>query len=149
MKPKQDLHPQMQTQNQGKEVSDALTYEVIGAAQKVHRTLGPGFTESTYQAALEKELTIRGIPFEAQQDFQVFYEGQLCSAYRPDLVIDNRIVLELKAVAALAKEHRCQTLSYLRASNLPVALLINFGSASLEVRRLLNNKTNPCNHEIL
>jgi GxxExxY protein len=148
MKPKQDLHPQIQAQDQGKEVSDALTYEVIGSAQKVHRTLGPGFTESTYQAALEKELTIRRIPFEAQREFKVFYEGELCGAYRPDLVLDNRIVLELKAVSVLAKEHRCQTLSYLRASTLSIALLINFGSPSLEVRRLLNNKLNPKNPEI-
>ena len=118
--------------------SDALTYELIGAAQKVHRTLGPGFAESVYHKALSKELMLLGVPFASQKEYEVFYEGTLCGSYRPDLVVRDEVVVELKAVAALAKEHRMQTISYLKASGLTRALLINFGETSLEVRRLKN-----------
>ncbi|HOF18874.1 MAG TPA: GxxExxY protein [Phycisphaerae bacterium] len=124
--------------NNPKVFPDALTYEIIGAAQKVHRTLGPGFSEATYQTAICKELMIRGVPFFSQKEYEVYYEGVLCGTYRPDLVVAEMVIVELKAVSELAKEHRAQALSYLRASNLPVALLLNFGSASLEVRRLKN-----------
>ena len=119
-------------------LNDPLTYAIIGAAQKVHGMLGPGFVESTYQAALCKELMLREIHFESQKEFEVFYEGMLCGTYRPDLVVAEKVILELKAVKELAKEHRMQALSYLKASGLPLALLINFGSTSLEVRRLRN-----------
>jgi GxxExxY protein len=127
----------------GEEISlphglDALTYLIIGASRKVHRTLGPGFTESTYQAALREELVLRRTPFESQREFDVYYEGTLCGRYKPDLVVSGKVVVELKAVAALAKEHRSQALSYLKASGLPLALLLNFGGVSLEVRRLRN-----------
>ncbi len=117
---------------------NALTYAVIGAAQKIHGTLGAGFTESTYHKALSKELMLTGISFESQREFKVFYEGMLCGTYRPDMVVEEKIIVELKAVVNTIKEHRAQTISYLKASELPVALLINFGSASLQVRRFEN-----------
>jgi GxxExxY protein len=119
---------------------DPLTYAVIGAAQKVHRTLGPGFSEGTYQAALGKELMLRAIPFESQAEYEVYYEGMLCGRYKPDLVVSGRLVVELKAVVAVAKEHAAKTISYLKASGLPVALLLNFGALSLQVRRFKNTK---------
>jgi len=119
-------------------LQDPLTYAIIGAAQKVHAALGPGFTESTYQAALCKELMIRDIPFQSQPEYEVFYEGTLCGVFRPDMVVHGQVVVELKAVSALSKEHRAQTISYLRASVLSTGLLINFGGPSLEVRRLKN-----------
>lgn len=115
---------------------DSLAYVVIGAAQKVHRVLGPGFTENIYQAALERELVQRKIPFESQKELQVFYEGYLCGMYRADMLVYGRLILELKAVAQLAKEHKAQTKSYMKASGLPAALLLNFGATSLEVWRL-------------
>lgn len=120
------------------DIDDPLTYEIIGAAQKVHRVLGPGFTEATYHSALCKELVVRNIPFESQREFEVYYEKALCGTYRPDMVIDNKVIVELKAVSELAKEHRAQTISYLKASGLGTALLVNFGGASLEFRRLKN-----------
>ncbi len=117
---------------------NALTYAVIGAAQKVHGTLGAGFTESTYHKALSKELMLNGISFESQREFEVFYENMLCGTYRPDMVVEGKVIVEPKAVVDTIKEHRAQTISYLKASGLPVALLINFGSASLQIRRFEN-----------
>lgn len=81
---------------------------------------------------------LNGISFESQREFEVFYEGMLCGTYRPDIVVEGKVIVELKAVAGTIKEHRAQTISYLKASALPVALLINFGSASLHVRRFDN-----------
>ena len=117
---------------------NALTYTIIGAAHKVHGTLGAGFTESTYHKALSRELMLTGISFESQREFEVFYEGMLCGTYRPDMVVEGKVIVELKAVVDTIKEHRAQTISYLKASRLPVALLINFGSSSLQVRRFEN-----------
>jgi len=119
-------------------IRDPLTFAIIGAAQKVHRTLGPGFKESTYQHAMEVELRICELRFSLQPEYDVTYEGVLCGKYQPDIVVENRVVLELKAVSALADEHIAQALSYLRASGLPVALLINFGSKSLTWKRFQN-----------
>jgi GxxExxY protein len=119
-------------------IRDPLTFAIIGAAQKVHRTLGPGFKESTYQHAMEVELRICELRFSLQPEYDVKYEGVLCGKYQPDIVVENRVVLELKAVSALADEHIAQALSYLRASGLPVALLINFGSKSLTWKRFQN-----------
>ena len=118
-----------------REISDALTYQIIGAAQKVHRALGPGFTERTYHQALCKELMMCSLAFESEHEYEVYYEGVLCGTYRSDLTVDETVIVELKAVAELAKEHRMQTISYLKASGLPIALLLNFGSTSLESRR--------------
>jgi len=117
---------------------DPFTYAIIGAAQKVHRSLGPGLTESTYQAAMEKELSLRSIRFESQRQFKVVYEGVVCGTYVPDLVVDNRAVIELKAVDDFAAAHFAQAVSYLRASGLRVGLLINFGNRSLQTRRFAN-----------
>ena len=102
------------------------------------QTLGPGFKESTYQHALEVELKTCEIRFAIQPEYDVMYEGVLCGKYQPDIVVENRVVLELKAVSALADEHIAQALSYLRASGLSVALLINFGSKSLTWKRFQN-----------
>jgi|GEM_PF-575023 len=122
---------------------DALTYAAIGAAQKVHAVLGPGFTEAVYQRALAKELMLREIPFQSQPEYEVFYEGALCGTYRPDMVVAGTVIVELKAVAAPAKEHVAQAVSYLKASGHPVALLLNFGAPSLEVRRLDRSRLKP------
>ncbi len=117
---------------------DPLTYAIIGAAQKVRRELGPGFKELTYQHALAVELAAMEIPFVSEPEFDVVYQGVLCGKYRPDVVVEDRVVLELKAVSAMASEHFAQTVSYLRASRLPVALLLNFGTKSLTWRRFQN-----------
>ncbi len=104
--------------------------------------IGPwgGFVEATYENALSLELVSRKIPFTRQPKYEVQYEGTCCGTYNPDMVIRDRVVVELKAVSALCKEHIVQTISYLRASGHPVALLLNFGAASLEFRRFENQK---------
>ena len=119
-------------------VHDPLTFDVIGACMKVHRTLGMGFTEDVYQRALQMELMRRQIGFASQREYEVFYEGMFCGKYRVDMVIEDRIILELKAVEDLARPHYMQTISYLRASGLSTGLLVNFGSTSLQTRRFEN-----------
>ena len=120
-------------------MQDDLTFQIIGASQKVHRTLGPGYKESIYQAALCKELMLRNIPFDSQRQFEVHYEGMLCGTYRPDLVVDAKVICELKASCELCPEDRMQVIGYLKASGLNRGLLINFGKTSLEIRRLVND----------
>lgn len=105
---------------------NALTEAVIGAAIEVHRNLGPGFIESTYHRALEIELELRGVVFESEKPVALEYKGRQIGEGRLDLLIDKEVVVELKAVDQLAPIHQAQVLSYLKATNLQVALLINF-----------------------
>lgn len=103
---------------------------------EVHSILGPGFTETVYQTALERELTLRRIPFVAQKRIQVCYKDVLVADYYLDLVVDDKIDVELKAVDQLAPVHVSQVLSYLKASGLKLGLLINFGEARLRFQRI-------------
>jgi GxxExxY protein len=109
----------------------------VGAAMEVHRTLGPGFLEAVYEAALAHEFTLRGIPFERQKELPVYYKGQLVGHYVADFVIDGQIILELKAVSALTKAHEAQAHNYLAATGLRLAILINFGAESLQQKRIV------------
>ncbi len=114
-----------------------LSYQVVGAAMEVHKVLGPGFLEAVYQAAMEHELALRGIPFEAGKHLTVMYKGVKVGEYQTDLVVDNCIILELKASSALHKAHDAQALNYLAATGLRLAILLNFGTPSLQYRRLI------------
>ncbi|HPV07155.1 MAG TPA: GxxExxY protein [Aggregatilineales bacterium] len=114
-----------------------LTYAVIGAAMEVHRVLGPGFPEQVYQEALECELTLRHIPFESQRLVRVVYKGRSVADYYLDLVVDGKVVVELKAVGELASVHQSQVISYLKASGLRVGLLLNFGEQRLRYKRVI------------
>jgi len=114
-----------------------LSFAIIGAAMEVHRILGPGFLEAVYQAALEHELTLRGIPFEAQKRLAVTYKGRLVGEYVADIVVDGQIILELKAISALTKAHEAQAHNYLAATGLRLAILLNFGAKSLEQERVV------------
>ena len=116
-----------------------LTEAVIGAAIEVHRELGPGLLESAYQQALEHELTLRGIAFDSQKACPITYKGlSIENAYRLDLLVEGTLVVELKAVDALADVHEAQVLTYLKFSGCGLGLLINFRSRWLKdgVRRL-------------
>ena len=98
-------------------------YDLIAAAFEVHNELGHGFTEEIYQEALETELSERGIAFLAQSEIVVFYKGRpLRKKFRPDLIVDGVIIVELKAVSALTSEHKAQLLNYLKATAQPVGL---------------------------
>ena len=112
-----------------------LTYTIIGAAMDVHRVLGCGFLEAVYEAALAIELHARGVPFRRQAPLAVAYKGQVVGEYVADLVVDDKVIVELKAVKALIPIHDAQLINYLNATPLRVGLLINFGASSLEHRR--------------
>ena len=114
-----------------------LTYAINGAAMEVHRILGPGFLEAVYQLALEHELTLRGIPFEPRKELPVTYKGQSVGMYIADIVVDGKIILELKAMSALNKAHEAQAHNYLTATGLRLAILINFGASSLQWKRII------------
>lgn len=103
-------------------------YAIQGAVFEVYREMGSGFLEAVYHECLEKELIIRGIPYESQKELDLRYKGDLLNQkYRPDLICFGAIIVELKAVKEIGNEHRAQVLNYLKASNLRLALLVNFG----------------------
>lgn len=110
---------------------DPLTHRIIGCAIEVHRQLGPGLLEATYERALCIELTEARLPFVRQVPVPVLYKGQLIGEHRPDLVINGQVLVEIKSVDALHPLHRAQTLAYMRVLRLPVGLLMNFNSEVL------------------
>lgn len=107
-------------------VDDELATEVIGAAIEVHRGLGPGYLESLYEEAMAVELRLRGLPFDRQRPIGVAYKGHSIGEGRLDFLVADRLIVELKAVDMLAPIPRAQVISYLRATRLPLGLLINF-----------------------
>ncbi len=114
-------------------------YDIVGACLDVHNTLGHGYLEAVYQEALELELKLRGIPFVREKEIKIQYKGTaLSKRYFADFVCFDRIIIETKAVSALLPEHQAQTLNYLRATGLKVAVLVNFGSSQgLQWKRLV------------
>ena len=115
-----------------------LSYSIMQAVFEVHNQLGPGFTEEIYEAALAIELEAQHIPYKCQSPIQVYCKGHALGVYRLDLIVDDKIILELKAVSALADIHRQQLLSYLKATNLRLGILINFGTKKVESTRIVN-----------
>jgi len=113
------------------------TFSVIGAAMEVHKILGPGFLEAVYQAALERELTLRNIFFEQKVKLPVTYKDVVVGNYEADIVIDNKFIVEIKAVSKFNASHQAQAMHYLAATGLRLALLLNFGTGSLEHRRVI------------
>jgi len=104
-----------------------LTAQIIGAAIEVHRELGPGLLESAYQACLARELSLRGLPFMQEKPLPVEYKGtRVDCGYRLDFLVDGKVIVELKAVDALAPVHEAQLLTYLKLTGCRVGLLINF-----------------------
>ena len=114
-----------------------LTGAIIGAAMAVHRELGSGFLEKVYENSLCVELHRRGVSFEQQKSIPVHYAGEQVGQYFADLLVDNVVVVEVKHASAIANEHLAQTLHYLKATGLKVALILNFGASSLEYKRLV------------
>ena len=117
---------------------DPQTYAIIGAAMEVHRVLGCGFLEAVYQEALAMELSLRGIPFKREVIIPVMYKDSMLSVgYRADFICFNRVLVELKAISKLGSVEDAQIVNYLKASHLPVSLLLNFGGRSLESKRMV------------
>jgi GxxExxY protein len=111
---------------------------VIGAAIAVHTALGPGFLESIYQGALEIELELRGIEFQQQAEVHVQYKGEVVGRHRLDLVVEQSVVVELKAVSVVLEAHLAQLRSYLKATDTRAGLLLNFSAPVLGVRRAVS-----------
>lgn len=119
-----------------------LTGEIIGAAIKVHKALGPGLLERTYLECLCIELELLGINFEKEKALPIKYEGlKLETAYRIDLLVEGKVIVELKAVETIKEVHKAQTLTYLKLSENEVGLLINFNVSRLKdgIKRFVNN----------
>lgn len=104
---------------------------------EVHQVLGAGFLESVYQAALEHELALRGIRFISQAHLPVAYKGKPLGDYIADFLVEDQIILEIKAVSALNEAHQAQAHHYLAATGLRLAILLNFGSSSLQSKRIV------------
>lgn len=123
------------------EASDILykneSFRIIGAAMEVHKVLGCGFVEVVYQEALEEEFKKRNIPYEREKELKINYKDKLLSkTFRADFICYDNIILELKAVHEFTDDHYAQIYSYLKASNMPLGILINFGKANLDYYRL-------------
>jgi len=114
-----------------------LTEKVIGMAMEIHRTMGAGFNESIYHRCIEIELAAAGIDFESKVPIDVFYKGKLVGKFEADmiiLVIDKRLLIELKSCEAILKTHEAQTVNYLTATNIDDGLILNFGAPSLQFK---------------
>ncbi len=123
-----------------------LTHRIIGCAMRVHTKLGCGFPEVIYQNSLGIELRKAGIVFDREFSMPIYYDTELVGTRRVDFLVEQRITVELKALAALEDVHLAQAKNYLEAYNLRVGLLINFGSKSLEFKRLINTKAPSQKH---
>jgi GxxExxY protein len=115
-----------------------ITKRIIGCAMKVHSTLGNGFQEVIYQRALEIEMHINGLKFEREKEMAVMYRKYQIGTRRVDFFVEDKIMVELKALIQLENVHLAQGKNYLEAFNMEIGLLINFGSKSLEFKRLYN-----------
>ena len=121
-------------------MGDERTFKIIGAAMEVHKELGCGFLEAVYQEALEREFTSQKIPFKSQPVAKISYKGKpLSKAYQPDFIWYDEVVVEIKAISNLTGLEESQIINYLKATGLKVGLLFNFGSKSLEHKRLVYN----------
>ncbi len=123
-------------------IDDPVSERIIGCAFKVHGALGHGFLEKVYENALAHELRKAGLCVQQQADIQVFYDGVKVGTYFADLLVEGRILVELKSVKAIDDAHMAQCLNYLKATGLQTCLLLRFGKTKVEVRRLGMNREN-------
>ncbi len=127
---------------------DPQTYAIIGVGMEVHRVLGPGFLEQVYQEAFEHELVAHGIPYCREVEIPVSYKGKkLACGYRADFICFDGIIVELKALDDLTSKEDSQVLNYLKATGHNRAMLLNFGAASLQYKRIVFNYTEPTDDE--
>ncbi len=115
-----------------------ITHKIIGCAMKVHSTLGNGFQEVIYQRALAIEMEKQGLSFQCEMSMDILYEGEHIGTRRVDFFVEDEIMVEIKALINLEDVHLAQAMNYCQAYNLPIGLLINFGSKSLQFKRVYN-----------
>jgi GxxExxY protein len=129
------------------EIKDDLTYKIIGCAMKVHSTLGNGFQEVIYQRCLAIEFEKAGLAFIREADQPIFYDGIAVGTRRADFIVEEKVLVEIKATITLEDVHLAQVKNYQVAYNFDIGLLLNFGSESLEYKRIyhprLKNPTHP------
>ncbi|HYX07262.1 MAG TPA: GxxExxY protein [Bacteroidales bacterium] len=117
-----------------------LTYKIIGCAMEVHKHLGNGFQEVVYQRALAIEMQMQGIAFSREHEMPLQYKGHNIGTRRVDFFVEDKIMVEIKAIINLEDVHLAQAMNYVEAYNLEIGLLINFGAKSLQHKRVHNNK---------
>jgi GxxExxY protein len=130
--------PRMNADERGFEVRNQLTRQILGLAMKVSNTLGAGFLEKPYENALAHELKKAGLRVKQQEPVKILYDGIVVGDYVLDLLVEEKVVLELKACKAIDPTHVAQTMNYLRATRYRIALILNFGNPRLEHKRLVN-----------
>jgi GxxExxY protein len=128
-------------------IKDELTYKIIGCSMKVHNTLGNGFQDVIYQRCLAIELQNAQIQFEREKEQKIYYDGFDVGTRRADFVVENKVIVELKALINLEDVHLAQAKNYVVAYDFPLGLLINFGSQSLQYKLIFNPKFNQTNSE--
>jgi GxxExxY protein len=118
-----------------------LTKRILDCAIEVHRQLGPGLLETVYESALSIELRHSGMSFQRQRGFPLYYRGELISEHRPDLIVEDTVIVEVKTVDRFAPIHTAQLLTYLRVASLKVGLLLNFNSETMKagIKRVVLN----------
>lgn len=119
-----------------------ITEKIIGAAMEVHRTLGNGFQEIIYQRALSIEMNLQGLSHEREKEMPLHYKGYNIGSRRVDFFVEDKIMVEIKAIIQLEDVHLAQAMNYVEAYNMEVGLLINFGAKSLQFKRVHNNSLN-------
>lgn len=120
-----------------------LTYKVIGLGMQIHRTLGHGYLEKVYENSLMVLFRREGIFAEQQVPIKVRFEGEIVGDYCADILVEQRLILELKVAERITNVHKAQTLNYLKATGLELALILNFGAQSFEHHRLINRLGKP------
>ncbi len=127
---------------------DEITYKINGCAMKVHNTLGNGFQEVIYQRCLAIELELAGLCFGREIEQEIYYNGTRVGTRRADFIVENQVIVELKALIHLEDVHLAQAKNYVVAYDFPIGLLINFGSTSLQFKKVFNPKYKLANHNI-
>lgn len=130
----------MQTDTDEKYLHEELTYKIIGILIKVHNTLGCGFSERIYQRAVTEDLKREGLKVETEKEIEIVYHAKVIGKYKLDLVVEDKIILELKAAITTARIFKDQLISYLKGTSYQVGILANFGTPKLEYYRLFRAK---------
>ena len=112
-----------------------LTYKIIGTTMEVHNVLGPGYLEAVYQKVMADEFDLRKIDYEEQVILKVDYKGNVIGEYRADYLVDEKVVVEIKAIKRISEIQEAQLINYLKGTGYKIGLLINFGAISLEHKR--------------